>query len=304
MATRQEFTRAEVLRMAGVSASQFRRWETNGLLEPTEVYDFRHLLAIRTLIKLKAERLRPDKIRRALDSVREKLDGVENPLTDLKLYVDGKRIHVRIGGQHVDAESGQLVLAFHDEPGYDTAIALERRDEKERAAASRRKQQEAESWFLRGVDFEQNEGPKDKAIEAYRVAIALEPQFAAALVNLGTIYFNQHDLARAQKYYGRAIDANPRYALAHFNLGNLHDERGETDEARRHYLTALDIDQNYADAHYNLALLYQNTREVMKAVRHWRSYLAIDPGSIWADAARRELNRLLASTIVHGRQAR
>ncbi|MEZ5354354.1 MAG: tetratricopeptide repeat protein [Bryobacteraceae bacterium] len=304
MASRQEFTRTDVLRMAGVSARQMRRWERSGLIEEAVSYDFRQLLALRVLVQLKASKLRPDKIRRALDSVRQKLEGIANPLTDLKLYVDGKRIHARVAGQHLDAESGQLVLAFHDEPGYDTAVMLPRRDEEERAAASRRKQKEAESWFLRGVELEQADGPREKIVDAYRVAIALDPHFSAALVNLGTVYFTQRDLARAEKYYERALEANPNYALAHFNLGNLHDERGEIEQARRHYLAALDIDGNYADAHYNLALLYQNSRETMKAVRHWRTYLKIDPGSQWAEAARRELNRLIASTVVPGRRAR
>ncbi len=289
--------------MARVSASQLRRWEQSGLIEEAVSFDFRQLLALRVLVQLKASKVRPDKIRRALDSVRQKLDGVANPLTDLKLYVDGKRIHVRIGGQHLEAESGQLVLAFHDEPGYDTAVALPNRADEERAAASRRKQQEAETWFLRGVELEQNGGTRDRIVDAYCVAIALDPHFAAALVNLGTVYFSERDLLRAEKYYIRALEANPNYALAHFNLGNLHDERGAEEEARRHYLAALDIDANYADAHYNLALLYQNKRETMKAVRHWRAYLQIDPASPWAEAARRELNRLIASTVVPGKRA-
>jgi tetratricopeptide (TPR) repeat protein len=289
--------------MAGVSSRQLSAWEANGLIASADSYDFRQLIALRVLLRLKRADFTTAKIRRALDSLRRMLAGVDNPLTDLKFYVFGKRIHVHFGGQHLDAETGQLVLAFHDEPGHDTAIVLPNREEADHARASRKKRQDAETWFLRGVELEQTAAPREQVIDAYRVAVALDPGFAAALVNLGTVYFNQRDLGRAENYYGRAIEANPRYALAHFNLGNLHDERGETAEARKHYLAALEIDLSYADAHYNLALLYQSSGETLNAVRHWRAYLNADPASPWAEAARRELNRLLASTVVPGRRA-
>jgi tetratricopeptide (TPR) repeat protein len=93
---------------------------------------------------------------------------------------------------------------------------------------------------------------------------------------------------------------DPEYALAHFDLGNLFDERGDRARAMEHYLTAIRIAPAYADAHYNVALLYQASHQAMKAVRHWMTYLKLDPTSQWATIARRELNKLRDAAVVHG----
>jgi len=68
-------------------------------------------------------------------------------------------------------------------------------------------------------------------IEAYEKAVELDPHSAGALVNLGTIYFNARDLARAERYYRQATEVDPSYALAHFDLANLFDERGDRPKA-------------------------------------------------------------------------
>ena len=91
--------------------------------------------------------------------------------------------------------------------------------------------------------------------------------------------FQRARLARGQRYYRDALTADPEYALAHFNLGNLFDEMGDRAKALHHYQTALRLNSNYADAHYNIALLYQCVNQPLKAVRHWKAYLKLDPAA-------------------------
>ena len=286
--------------MTGVSERQLRGWEKAGLLEAAQSFAFPQLVALRTLARLKKDQVPTGKIRRAVDAVRRKLCEVDNPLTELKVYAEGSRIRVRIGRQAMEPESGQLLIDF-GEDDIERMTALPDRSSGDLQAAVRRKQQEAENWFLRGVEFEQSGAPAEKTIDAYKIAIALDSQLAAAHVNLGTIYFTAHDLDAAGKCYRRALEANPKYALAHFNMGNLCDEQGNRAQALTHYLSALRLDPNYADAHYNIALLYQASGQVMKAVRHWRAYLKLDPQSAWADIARRELGKLYDETVVRGK---
>ena len=285
--------------MLGLSERQLRGWEKAGLIEPVQTYGFPQLVALRALAKLKEANLPALQIRRAVSAVRARLRDLPDPLTQVKLYSDGHRIRVQLGGQKMEAVSGQLLLDF-DEAEMERLVALPSREQEDLAAAVRKKQLQAETWFLRGVEMEQANEPVDKIIDAYRLAVSLDPALAAAQVNLGTIYFNTRDFARAEKYYQRAIEANPRYPLAHFNLGNLYDERGDRAKALTHYLMAIRLDSQYADAHYNLALLYQGAGETMKAVRHWRIYLKLDPSSAWTEVARRELDKLYASTVVRG----
>jgi tetratricopeptide (TPR) repeat protein len=293
----QSFTREAARRLLKVSEKQLKRWEQQKLVQPATHYGFRELLALRTLIKLRHSRVPPRQIRSALEALIKKLRGVEDPLTELKLYVQGKKIRVELEGHSMDAESGQLLLDFNPA---ELSRLLEFRP-KENPRAEREQRQAAEHWFQRGLDLESTGAPAEQVIGAYLKAIDLDPASAGALVNLGTVYFNARDFNRAEQYYVLATQADPEYALAHFDLGNLCDERGDRARALEYYQTALRISPNYADAHYNIALLYQGEQQPMKAVHHWRAYLKLDPSSEWSGIARRELDKLRKAAVVRGK---
>lgn len=293
----QSFTREAARRLLRVSEKQLKAWEQQKLIQPAATYGFRELLALRTLIKLRQSRVPPQQIRRAIAALIKKLRGVEDPLTELKLYANGKKIRVELEGHAMEAESGQLLLDF--DPG-ELSRLLEFRP-KEDPRAERDQRQAAEHWFQRGLDLEATGAPAPQVIEAYQKAIELDPGSAGALVNLGTIYFNARNFTLAERYYTQATETDPEYALAHFDLGNLRDECGDRGRALEHYLAALRISPNYADAHYNIALLYQGSNQSMKAVRHWMAYLKLDPSSEWAAIARRELDKLREAAVVRGR---
>ena len=294
-----ECSREEALRRAGISERQLRSWEQCGLVRPTARYGIDQLIALRTLAKLRAARVPTKKIRRAVEAVRKRVRGMKDPFTDFRIYSDGQRVRVQVGGVRMESESGQLLLDF-DNSELTRLIALPSREHEEHAAAVRKKQREAEVWFQKGVDLEHAGAPVEEAVHAYGNAVSLDPAMAAAMVNLGTIHFAARSWEKAEEYYRQALEASPKYALAHFNIGNLFDERGDRASALSHYLTAIEMEPEYGDAHYNLALLYQTSGQVMKAVRHWRTYLKIDPVGPWAEIARRELDKLYATTVVAG----
>jgi tetratricopeptide (TPR) repeat protein len=295
----QAFSREQARRLLRISEKQLKSWEQQKLVAPTATYGFPELLALRTLIRLRQNRVPPLRIRRAIQALTEKLSGIQNPLTELKLYADGKRVRVEIDGRAMEAASGQLLLDF--DPAELNRL-LEFRA-KESPQAERDQRQSAERWFQRGLDLEQTGAPSEQVIEAYQKAIDLDPNSAGALVNLGTIYFNAHQWKEAERYYTQAIEVDPDYALAHFDLANLCDERGNHALALEHYLIALRLSPGYGDAHYNIALLYQSMNQPMKAVRHWIAYLKLDPSSSWATIARRELAKLREATVVQGSRA-
>ncbi len=165
-------------------------------------------------------------IRRALAALAEKLSHIEDPLTQLKLYVDGKKIRVEVDGRAMEAESGQLLLDFDP-------VELNRLLEfrvKDNGQAERDKKAEAERWFQRGLELEQSGSAAEEVIAAYKQSLELDPKSAGALVNLGTIYFNAQKWKDAERYYQQALEADPEYSLAHFDLANLYDERGDRKE--------------------------------------------------------------------------
>jgi tetratricopeptide (TPR) repeat protein len=293
-AAEQVLSRQAVRRQLRITEKQLLTWENHGLIPHLEQYQFRDLLTLRAIAKLSKNRVGAKRIRMVLDALRKRMANVSDPLTELRIVAEAGRIHVEIDGAAMEPLSGQLLLNFH-------AAELRRLlafPALSQAAEELNRRVSAERWFERGLQLEQEGAPIADILSAYEVAVALDPRSAGALVNLGTIYFNQRDWDRAEKYYNKALEADPNYALAHFDLGNLYDEINERAKAMFHYQAALRLNPNYADAHYNLALLYQTSNDPLRAVKHWRMYLKLDPQSKWAAIARRELNRLKEAAIV------
>jgi len=286
-------------RRLGVSERQLRSWEQQNFVSTSGSYTFSDILALRTLLELRRNKIPTAQIRKAVDAVRTKLRDVHNPLTELKVFSQGKKIQVQFEGQTMEPISGQLLLDF-DEAEIKKLLAFPGRAAEQPPARRQSARREAEQWFEKGLELEQTGAPIEEIIDAYRRASEIDPGSAGALVNLGTVYFNARDWREAERNYLKALDVDPEYALAHFNLGNLYDERGHRAEALKHYQAALRIHPQYADAHYNIALLYQSTDQPLKAVRHWKLYLKLDPNSSWSSIARRELEKLKESTIVRG----
>jgi tetratricopeptide (TPR) repeat protein len=301
-ATKQAYSREQVLRLLDVSERQLRSWEKQKFVAASGSFTFSDMLALRTLIGLRENKIPPTQIRKALDALRTRLRDVHNPLTELKIYSQGKKIQVQFAGQKMEPISGQLLLDF-DEAEISKLLSFPGQTTRENTGAHKHKSRlAAERWFEKGLELEQTGAPMEEIIEAYRKASEIDPTSAGALVNLGTVHFNARNWREAERHYRKALEVDPHYALAYFNLGNLYDEKGERSEALSHYLSALRYQPNYADAHYNVALLYQSTGQPLNALGHWKLYLKLDPNSSWAVIARRELAKIKESTIVRGPQ--
>ena len=292
---KQAYSRQEVLRLLAVSERQLRSWERQRLISLSESFSFTDLLALRALAELRASKIPAARIRSVLAALREKLKDVRNPLAEVKIYLRGRKIEVQLGSSKMEPISGQLLLDF-DAEALNNLVSFPPPS----SAPKHKSRKEAEQWFETGLELEQRGAPTEEVIHAYQQAATLDPASAGALVNLGTVYFNERNFTEAERQYRQALEVDADYALAHFNLGNLFDEMGDRAQALKHYQAALKIHPNYADAHYNIALLCQSIHQNMKAVQHWKAYLKLDPSSEWAGIARRELAKLKDSTVVQG----
>ena len=291
------YNRTQVIRLLDLNERRLRTWERLKLMPTLETYRYQDLLALRSLRKLSEQGVRADQLQRTFKSIRERMRDVKNPLAELKLFLDGKRVSVQGAGYRLDPRTGQLMFDFETRavtvfPAAHVAAA----EESER----RRLQAEAERIFHQALEAEQAHAPVREIMALYETALRANPNLAPALVNIGTLYFNARCHRDAESYYARAVEADPNYPLAHFNLANLFDERGDRAGALKHYLRALELNGTYADAHYNIALLYQGSGDRLRALRHWKTYLKLDPGSSWAQVAKRELRKLRDATIITG----
>ncbi|MDA1314230.1 MAG: tetratricopeptide repeat protein [Acidobacteria bacterium] len=290
------YSRSQVRRILNIRENRLRSFERNGLYEsPDQQYGFSDLVALKVLQRLRQDRVSPQRIKALLSSLTRKLPGVERPLWELKIVPEGRQVAVELPGGRMDALSGQMLLDFEGSPA---AQLLSH--SAGRSMVSRLR--EAEHWFRSGLELEEQGADDDAAIEAYRQALALNPEAAGSWVNIGTLRYRRGELEEAERCYREALQSSPSYPLAHFNLGNICEELGRFDEAINHYKLALRLQPTYADAHYNLALVFERRSEAMLAAKHWREYLQLDSSSPWARIARQQL-RVLVEVTPGGRHS-
>ncbi len=292
MESKTAYSRAEVRRILKINENRLRAWERARLCAPQQQFEFVDLIALKTLQKLRENRIPTERIEQALQSLREKLSGIDRPLWELKIVSDGRKVAVELPGGKMEALTGQMLFNF--EVSHLRSVAtfkVPRQSE-----STFRFMEATESWFQMGLEREEQGEPPEAVIEAYGKALALNPGAAGAWINIGTVHYRQGDLQDAEYSYRQALKAFPNYALAHFNLGNVCEETGRIEEAADHYNTAVSLDDAYADAHYNLALVQERLERPMDAAKHWRLYLKLDPSSSWSVIARRALNTLLHVT--------
>jgi tetratricopeptide (TPR) repeat protein len=121
------------------------------------------------------------------------------------------------------------------------------------------------------------QGEADQAIDHYRRAIALRPDYPEAHYNLGRLLVEQGQLDDAIAHYERAAAINPADAEAQNNLGVTLFGIGRGDDAIAHYRKALEIRPDYAEAACNLANALIAKGDYDGAVTQYTACLAAMP---------------------------
>jgi tetratricopeptide (TPR) repeat protein len=279
------YNRQDVLRILQISSRQLQGWERAGLILPKETYTFQDLGELRTLRVLREEDVPAASIRESITAMKA-VAGMENPLLEACVVRTGSRLAFRHGGEMVDPIRRQLLFDF------ERVESGERRSAAAELAPLRPPAHGLNEQFMAAVQAEEA-GQKQRAIELYEQILAIDPRYAAACINLGTVYFHLRQYGRAEEFYRRATEIDPNYVLAFFDLGNVLDELERFEESIAAYKYAVTLSPRYADAHYNLALAYERSGEVRCALRHWQAYVKLDNRGPWADHARGQIRKLL-----------
>jgi tetratricopeptide (TPR) repeat protein len=284
MVASDRFSPEHVQRILGLTGKQLDYWDRLRLVSPrreqgNRFYDFRDLIGLRTVKQLVEKGVPANRLRRALTALGEKLVQVQAPLAELRVLSDGKDVIVERHGARVEPLSGQFVLNFETrelrELGEKVCVIAER---------------SADDWLALALDYEAAKKTRTEAIDAYDRALRLDPAKLEALLNCGTLHYEDGNLEKASEYFGRAISSQPDSALAHFNLGSVLDELGDVQAAHKHLRQAVRLDRNYPDAQYNLAYVCEKLAAFAEAREHWQAYLKLDPASPWSSYARQRLS--------------
>ena len=135
-------------------------------------------------------------------------------------------------------------------------------------------------------------GDYTSAIQTYKQAIEMAPDYAYLPYNLGLVYQRLNRRREAERAYRDAIakaenlepESRRRHlALAHNALGYLKASSGRAEEAEKLYRQSLDYDGDRLEGRHNLAVLLAGARKggptgrAAEAIDLWRENLEKDP---------------------------
>ena len=120
-------------------------------------------------------------------------------------------------------------------------------------------------------------GKLDAAIESYKFAVQIRPDFAEAYNNMGNALHHQGSLAFAIDSYKQALEIDRGYADAHYNMGNALRDQGNLAAAIVSYKHAIEIKPSYAEARNNMGGVLQEQGNVLAAIDSYKQAIKINP---------------------------
>lgn len=254
--------------------AQVRHYVRRQLVQPARSqrgryrFSFQDVVLLRTAKELLAARITPRRANRALLKLHDELHSARS-LASVKIQAAGRDVVVREDDCLWSAESGQGHLNFDDSGSDQSVDNIAELGSPELIVIEEPEQPDTDAWYNMGLDLEELE--PERAPDAYRQAIELDPDNADANVNLGRLCQINGDLRTAKRHYERALQTAPEHQLAAYNLGTVFDELDELERAAEYYRAAMDV----PDAHYNLARISELRGDELAARRYMRSYRAL-----------------------------
>ena len=121
------------------------------------------------------------------------------------------------------------------------------------------------------------QGNLDAGIHQFGETLRLDPDNLKALNNMGVALALQGRYGEAANYFKAALKQNPRDANVHNNLGIALKNKGNPDDAAKHFVKALRLDPRHAGAHNNFGLLLKEKGQVDAANQHFVRALEFNP---------------------------
>jgi tetratricopeptide (TPR) repeat protein len=319
----QLYTPAMLADLLQVPLAIVRRWHRRGLIVPRRevrrlpYFDFQEVATARRLAELLAAGMSPQAIEKKLAALVRYVPGVERPLAQLSVIVEGKQLLLRQGDGLI-APGGQLWFNFSPRAARSPADRNDTSggsEEDARATAdsppvAEREEGEAEGGddavalplvrseivtpeeLLNQAATLEDEGQLVAAAEMYRAALMGGGPVPEVCFALAELLYRMGDTSAARERYYMAIELDEEYVEARANLGCVLAESGERELAVAAFEGALAFHDQYPDVHYHLARTLDDLDRRPEADRHWRTFLELAPESPWAETARRRLSEV------------
>ncbi|HEX2914025.1 MAG TPA: tetratricopeptide repeat protein [Chloroflexia bacterium] len=137
-------------------------------------------------------------------------------------------------------------------------------------------------FFLGNTYYYLNE--LDKAITAYREALAIDSEMIEARHNMGVVFYQQRKYDFAQKSLVKVIQLNPQLPIARLNLGVAFLAKKQYGPARRELQNAIKLDSHYSAAYRILGISYREEGDFEKAVGQLEEALNVRPDGKYPEA--------------------
>ena len=133
-------------------------------------------------------------------------------------------------------------------------------------------------------------GQKDRKRKTLEKILTINTRYVPALVNLGDMDIQDHNLSEAGSLLNRALEMEPTnveaiYYLAQVNLAQGQYELAIADASKVHGVPH----QNYTLIHFTAASAFEHEGRVKEAIAELQTYLQESPQSVNADAARKAI---------------
>ena len=113
-------------------------------------------------------------------------------------------------------------------------------------------------------------GQLDKADEAYRKAISLDPNSYDAHNDLGIAYAKNNQIGKALEEFNKAMAIRPTYARPHSNVGIIYARMNRMDKAIEEFSKSIELDPANSDTYKNRGLAYVQVGDTRKALQDFK----------------------------------
>jgi hypothetical protein len=134
------------------------------------------------------------------------------------------------------------------------------------------------------------------ALEKFADVVDHNPNYWAAIYDLGLTYYKMGNLPEAEKYFLQAIRVNPHKADEHFYLGMTRLKSGRVEEAIACVQRAIATDPTALAYHFALGVMLRTRGDLTGALKEFKEELAIDPGQQAAVEQIKEIQNQLPRT--------
>ncbi len=116
-----------------------------------------------------------------------------------------------------------------------------------------------------------------EAIDAYKLAIRLDANYAPAHSGLGSVYMNMGNWKEALAAYNEQVRVAPSDSQAQYDLGFFYNAMGRHGDAFAPLVKAVSLNPSFAEAHYEIGYAYVRIDDFEKSLAYLRNALRLRP---------------------------